>query len=380
MTDLTKKLLCFLFVSCSIPAMAQPAPEDAPSPPDCEVSAEIECPDQANDGKETDGTEPSESALEGVEFSGQLFTRYGWNVTGTEREENFNSFALDRWYFTARATLAENLSFRGTTDIVSTDGEGGLGHTVIVKYAYFDWQMRPWLSLRAGVHQTGWENYVTGVWGYRGVAKTMAHYQGHLSTSDLGATLAATLPGDWGTAAVGVHNGQGYRRLEADRFKDISGRLILTPFAGEGSAWAPVRVGGHVYRGQYSDGMSRLRWGGLVAYEGAEHTLAVNYEVRKDGDVRGAGVSVFGEWGLGSIANVGDFSLIGLLDAYDPDRETSDDHQLRSVAGLAYQPMPALTLSLNHQQVRGETEAFDRYDGTTSRVDGSILVQAILKY
>ena len=365
----------FAFMELGPVAVAQPAAGGAP-PPDCK-EVERACPEQEAEEEESTA---SEQPLEDVQFSGQLFTRYGWNVTGTGDEKNFNSFALDRWYFTARASLAENLSFRGTTDIVSTDGEGGLGYTVIVKYAYFDWQMRPWLNLRAGLHQTGWENYVTGVWGYRGVAKTMAHYQGHLSTSDLGATLSAELPDDWGTAAVGVHNGQGYRRLEADQFKDFSGRVILTPFAGGSGALMPVRVGGHGYRGQYSDGRTRLRWGGLLAYESAGHTLALNYEYRKDGEVRGMGLSAFGEWGLGALPRVGAFSLIGLVDVYDPSDAVDEDRSIRSVTGVAYQPMGPLTLSVNYQQVRGETSAFERYDGTTSRVDGSVLFQAIVKY
>lgn len=318
--------------------------------------------------------------VEDVRFSGQLFTRYGWNTTGTETEKNFNSFALDRWYLTAEVDLSEQLEFRGTTDVVPADPNANLGYTVIVKFAYFDWELQPWLNLRTGVHQTGWPNYVTGIWGYRGVSKTMAHHQGHLSTSDLGASLTAQLPDEWGSFAVGLHNGRGFRNLEADRFKDVSGRLMLTPFARQASALSPVQVGSHVYRGRHTDGRTRLRWGGLVGYDGAEYTLAVNYEFRRDGSAQGHGVSTFGELQLGSLGALGEISVIGLLDAYDPDDAVNDDWQLRSVVGLAAHPLPGLTIALNHQQTRAQSAVFDRYDDTMTDVDASLFLHAIVKY
>lgn len=314
-----------------------------------------------------------------TQFSGQIFTHYSWNTTGTGTTERFNEFALTRWYVTVKSQLSERLSFRGTTDVGLTD----VGHTAFVKYAYVDWRMQPGLSLRAGVHQTGWQNYMNKVWGYRGVAKTMAQYQGHVSMADLGATLTADLPNNLGQAAVGVLNGPGFRNLETDQFKDVTGQLRLTPFAEGGGVLAPIRLAGHVYRGQYADERTRQRWGGMVAYDGTAYTLAVNYEGRKDGAVQATGVSGFGTFRLASVPEVGTFTLLGLVDVYqvdDPDDNVFEGQTIRSIMGLAYQPTSGFTLSLDYQQHHAEAAIYDRYDGELTDVDARMYLHVILNY
>ncbi len=315
-----------------------------------------------------------------TEFSGQVFAHYGWNATGTGATESFNGFALTRWYATVKTRLSDRLDFRGTTDVGMTD----VGYTAFVKFAYVDWRARPGLSLRAGVHQTGWQSYVNKVWGYRGVAKTMAQQQGHVSMADLGATLTADLPAHLGQAAVGVLNGTGFRRFETDRFKDVAAQLRLAPFAGGGGALAPVRLAGHIYRGRYADERTRQRWGGLIAYDGAAYTLAVNYEGRRDGEARATGVSGFGTFRLAAVPTVGTFTLLGLVDVYavdDPNGDPAVEAQrIRSIVGLAYQPADGLTLSLDYQRNHAEMPVYDRYDGTLTDVDASLYLHVIVNY
>jgi len=393
-----KRLLVtvFFFALCGLPVSAQPTPsfDSEANISSQAVTGPVDSVDQNDDRPrpetetQEDGSEEEKNEqgqrrrrVDGVQLSGQIFTRYGWNVTGTGADRNFNSFALDRWYFTARTALSDDLSFRGTTDILSPDPEGGVnGYTIIVKYAYFDWQIRPDLSLRAGVHQTGWENYMNGVWGYRGVTKTMAHYQGHLSTSDLGMTLSYSLPNQFGNASVGIHNGGGYRSLEADQFKDVSGQVRLTPFAQSEGPLAPLTLSAHAYRGTHTDGLSRTRWGGLAAYNGDRYTLGVNYEARTDGNVEGSGVSTFGTIQLGSLRGVGDVSLLGMLNFYDPNDAETDDRMLRGVAGIAVEPASGLTVTLDYQQRRMQTPVFTQYDGTATDTDAGVFLHIILNY
>lgn len=317
---------------------------------------------------------------ERVEVSGEIFTRYGWNTTGTEATRDFNSFSLDRLYLTATGDLAETVSFRGTTDIVTTDPEARLGYAVIVKFAYFDWEMRPWLALRAGMMQTGWANYVTKVWGYRALSKVLVHEQGYLSTADLGAALTAKLPNQLGEAVIGVHNGRGYRSPEFDSFKDLSARLVLTPFA-RTSGWASgLQAGGHAYQGTHPDGHARVRYGGLIGYERAGYRLGLNVETRTDGDVQGTGVSAFGALPLGEMVGLGKFAILALVEGYDPDHAASADRELRGVVGLAVQPSAGLTLALDYQHARAQRPVFDRYDGTSTRADAGVFLHVIVKY
>lgn len=314
---------------------------------------------------------------EPLQFSGQIFATYQWNTTGTGATQNFNRFGFNRWYTTVKAGLSDALSFRGTTDVKLADA----GYSFIVKYAYLDWTLRPGLTLRAGIQQTGWQNYVNKVWGYRGIAKSMAQYQGHLSMADLGATLTTDLPSQSGALSVGVLNGQGYRAAETNQFKDIAGRVRLTPFKAGGGALAPLELGGHTYYGTHTDGSDRHRWGGLVAYNGDALTLAVNYDARKDGEATAGGLSSFGSLRLGHVRGVGTFSLVGLVDVYAldvPNRE--DSEQVRSVTGLAYSPSGSVTVSVDYQQDWADEAVFSRYDDTFTDADGSVFVHLIVNY
>ena len=354
--------------------VADEDPADSLSTDDAPASSE----DDAR-AEEPAEEEPSQVDLGGVQFSGQIFANYSRNVSSTGPTESFNSFALNRWYLTVKSSLTDDLGFRGTTDVKPTD----TGYTVIVKYAYVDWGLQPWLSLRAGVQQTGWQNYVNKVWGYRGVAKTMAQYQGHLSMADLGASLTADLPNNLGQATVAVLNGQGYRSLEADRFKDVTGHVKLTPFADAGNALEAVEVGGHYYDGQYTDGQTRQRWGGMLAYNADRFTLAVNYDSRKDGDISASGVSGFGTVRLADVPQLGSFSLLGLVDVYqvdDPNDVAFEGQMMRSIVGLAYQPSDGFTLSLDYQRDHADAPIYDQYDGEVTDVDADLYLHIILDF
>lgn len=315
-----------------------------------------------------------------IDFSGEVFAGYGRGTSGTGGEEGANSFVLDRWHLTAKARLSDALRFRGTTDIVSADPAARLGYTVIVKYAYVDWAARPWLAVRGGIIPTGWQNHVSGVWGHDEVAKTLAHGRGHVSIADLGVAAVASLPADLGHVAVQVQNGSGYRRLEADRFKDLSARTVLTPFAAGGGPLAGLQAGAHVYAGRSADGADRTRWGGLLAYETDRFAVALNTEGRLDGDVRGTGVGAFARARVAEGDRLGAVSLIGMVDRFDPSGTALDDREVRAVAGIAYAPTPDLTLTLDYQRTRSEAPRYERYDGTFTRVDAGVFLHAAITY
>jgi hypothetical protein len=201
--------------------------------------------------------------------------------------------------------------------------------------------------------------------------------------ADLGATLTADLPNGVGQAALGVLNGQGYRSVEANRFKDVTARLRLTPFTDGMHALAPLQVGGHYYEGHYTDGQTRQRWGGIVAYRGGRYTVAVNYEQRKDGAVRGRGVSGFGTARLVTVPQLGTFTLLGLMDVYridDPSGAAGEEQRVRSIVGLAYQPADGFTLSLDYQQNHADAPIYDRHNGALTDVDANLYLHVMLNF
>lgn len=319
------------------------------------------------------------AAADAVQFSGEVYTRYGVATSGTGGSRAANSFSIERWHFTGRVRMSDAFSFRGTTDVVST-ADAGLGYAIVVKFAHADWKVQPWLTLRGGVIQNGWENHANRLWGYRAVAPTLAHSRRYMPIADLGVVALAELPRELGRVALQVNNGNGFRRLETDSFKDVSGRAILTPFASGRGALAGVQTGGYVYAGRYNDGRERTRWGGLLGYATPRAALVLNYEQRRDGAARGAGVGVFGRVRVAETERFGDLSLLGLVDLYDPNGAAADDGDLRGIVGLAYALAEPLTFTVHYQRTSAEAPRFERYDGTVTDVDSGVFVNAIITY
>ena len=324
--------------------------------------------------------ETKDDLLSQINVSGKVFAGYWWNYSGTAAQKNFNRFQVDRMYLTVKGNLSERFSFRGTTDIYTSRADANLSSVVILKYAYVDWKASSWLKLRAGVIPTVWIDHMNKVWGYRGVAKVLADQEKFQPSADIGLSALVQLPSKRGEVVVNVQNGSGYRKPESNRYKDVSARLVLKPFANAAKALQPLQVSGHVYEGRFDTGDRRTRWGGLAFYKTRHFSAGVNYDVRQDSTLQGKGFSVFGEIKLGRIAALKDFSLIGRWETYDPDTATSDDDYRRTIGGLAYKPTSRLTLVMNAQHVTRSAVSFERYDGTLTRNDGRFALHAIVTF
>ena len=302
------------------------------------------------------------------------------NYTGTQGQKNLNGFNVDRMYLTLKGALSDRFSYRGTTDIYTSKADANLSSVVVLKYAYVDWKANAWFKLRGGVIQTPWIDYMNKAWGYRGVAKVLADQEKYQSSSDLGLAGVAKLPSKLGEVWVSVHNGTGNKKKETDRYKDVAGRLIFRPFQDAGKAWQPLEIAAHVYEGRFADGERRIRWGGLVFYRHQQFSLGLNYDVRQDSTVHGAGVSVFGEVKLGFIKGLDGFSVIGRWERYDRNTATPDNHHHRRIVGLVYKPTSKLALVLNTQAVTKSTASYEKYDGTMVDQDGRFEVRAIVSF
>jgi hypothetical protein len=196
---------------------------------------------QSDTARTASGTSPAataQTAAPPFEFSGVLFANYQYG--GLKGNRSVNRFEIDRAYLTFRATPAEHIGVRVTTDVYqqrdTTRDAYYRGWAVRVKYAYGQYDFIRGsadalkASVRLGILQTVVIENEEQYW-HRGLAPVAVDQNGFFASADAGGSVIVTLPGKLGEIYATITNGPGYTSRETDRFKDYAARLTLTPQA-----------------------------------------------------------------------------------------------------------------------------------------------------
>ncbi len=314
------------------------------------------------------------------QISGNIYANYNWNYTGIGKEKDENRFEVERLYLTAKSKLSEEFSMRATLDVYTSKMDANLNSAYILKYGYLDWKASEWLTVRGGMIPTEWVGHVEDIWKFRGIAKVMSDIEGLQSSSDVGISTIAKLPSNLGEVVLLVLNGNGYRKAENNRFKDIAGRITISPFFNQGNVLKKLKLSAHFYSGRYSERLKKERWGIMLSLPFEDFSIALDYDTRKDSTIDGAGVSLFGELQLKSIVGLNNYSLIGRIDSFDPNINVAGDKHLRLIYGIAYKASANVTLVLNNQSMAAEKDVYKKYDGSLSKSDGKIFLNLMVSY
>lgn len=291
-----------------------------------------------------------------VRVSGLIYG--SWTADLGPGADGANRFEVNRAYVTLSGALSERVSARITTDAIREDGEE---LEVRLKYAFMTYRPeRSAVAVRFGLTQTPYVEFEEGVWGYRMQGSIPADRLRYLSSADLG--VAAD--GRWGAgeavqATVGVYNGEGWTRGEADSGKDLMARMtVRLARTDDASAFGGLRVTAYGGIGSPPGGGVRQRALGMVSWRTRALTLAGQYVVTRDRLDAGTGETVNGRL-LNSFAVVrvpgGQVDLIGRLELHDPDRDTDGDRQTRWTAGAGFPLSPELRIlgSLEYLSYQG---------------------------
>jgi hypothetical protein len=135
---------------------------------------------------------------------------------------------------------------------------------------------------------------------------------------------------------VGVYNGEGYGRAEADKYKSVDGRVTLRPFA-EDSAAGHVSLSGFYQYGWYARDRPRNVAIVMGSYEVPHVVATAQYLSATDNpfvarDVERRGLSFFGEGRQGPTG----WAAVGGLDLFDPDASNDSDSRRRYIFGGAH--------------------------------------------
>jgi hypothetical protein len=260
---------------------------------------------------------PPPAAPSPLNFSGVIFGSYNYQLPTTPaqlRNQNNNSFVVDRAYLTFRMAAGDRTSIRITTDVFQSTDSTSNAYTVRAKYAYLQYEAPKTangaqVTGRIGILQNVLIDHMENFWPrYLGQAST--ERAGYFSSADVGVATLVTLPNKWGEVFANIVNGPGYQARERDRFKDFAVRLTLTPLMNlpassllqtftitawgyKGATASTFVNGGTGQVGAVGEALDRTRAGILVGIHDPKLVVVGEIAKRHDG----------GETGLNTIAS-----------------------------------------------------------------------------
>jgi hypothetical protein len=166
-------------------------------------------------------------------------------VTDTDGNSvSSNSFNVSRAYINIIGNISHVVAFRITPDITrDTDSSASAlsGNLVYrLKYGFAQINLDDWTGdwkgtwTRVGIQQTPYIDFMEGIYRYRFQGTIFEEREAignNLTSSDGGASFHTGFPNNYGEVHLGVYNGEGYQKLEANNQKAFQIRATFRPLA-----------------------------------------------------------------------------------------------------------------------------------------------------
>lgn len=193
---------------------------------------------------------------------------------------NPNSFNVTRSYINITGNINHIVAFRITPDIVRESGMVSLGSgssvsndslVFRIKYAFGQFNLDDWMTrgswARVGIQQTPLLDYEEGIYRYRFQGTTFTEREGFYNSADAGASFHYNIPSNYGDVHVGVYNGEGYAKPEANNQAAVDIRGTVRPFATNEPVLRGLRITGYYVGDHYVQDAPRTRGVFQVTYE-----------------------------------------------------------------------------------------------------------------
>ena len=307
----------------------------------------------------------SSFALAGeTQIGGEVYSFFTADITDNGHGKGYDKFDLSRVYVTAKSKLSQQVSVRITADVDAMDGTM---RELYLKLAYLDWDVSrviPYSTVRFGLQQTGWIDYMNKVWGRRYVAKTLMDEYKALSSADYGVSDLVRFPNGYGHGAVQILQGPGYKGEEKNRYKDFSAFVFVRPLMKIPDLAASM-AGGYYYKG-FSDeadinsdnkkdrvaGMLSLAYGGIFRASGEYFMSWDRVHPGDTKDLKKDGISIFGDirFPMAHSTFLQQIALVGRYDLYDPNKDVDDNEKTYLIAGAEWTVTDGFSLMPNFQR------------------------------
>lgn len=270
---------------------------------------------------------------ENITIGMQTFLQYEADL---HEADGYNAFDVTRGYLNIQGKLSDKIRFRFTPDVrPTTDVNLDRNLTLRLEYASLDAKVSDNAEVLFGLHETPWLTYEESINRYRVIGPFFGERLGLIpGPTDLGVSLKVT--GARTEVHAGIYNGEGYGRAEADKFKNIDGRVTFHPFD-EKSAAGNVGVSVFYQYGWYAQDRPRNVLIAMGSYSNPNLVATVQYLTATDNpfiarDVQRRGLSFFGEVRQGLTGWAG----IASVDYFQPDVLNETNGQRRYVFGGAH--------------------------------------------
>lgn len=332
--------------------------------------------------------------VKNISLSGKTYLRYSYEL-GDARKD-YNEFAIDRlyvifvWKLWDRARLRYTLEGGEIRDVDVKLSNGTLTKTsnqalgVVTKHLYFEYSnpLGKDSFLRLGLADLPFVPYEEDVWGYRVQGTVFSDRGGYLTSTDLGVAVGGRFAKEYGSWQASLVNGEGWKRSEAGKHKDMHARLTFNPLAGAGTLAANFFITGFYSKGTYDDvttgPTSKNRTILMGGYKSAgKVTLAGEYMMSTDpassmagrypsltpragllSEARGTSVFfTLSPKAFGATGNAEKLDFLARYDALDPDNAIADNSLRRVIAGFAYKLHQKMTALLTMEDVKYDAQA-----------------------
>jgi hypothetical protein len=171
-------------------------------------------------------------------FYDYTFTKSPKTKDSAGNEISANAFNVSRTYVNFTGNISHNISFRITPDITRESGSGSSlngSYDVRLKYGFAQFNLGDWMTagswIRLGLQQTPMVDFLEGNYRYRFQGTVFPDREGFLTSSDSGVSMHANFSRNYGDVHVGIYNGEGYSKAEANNQKALQVRATIRPFA-----------------------------------------------------------------------------------------------------------------------------------------------------
>jgi len=229
--------------------------------------------------------------LADVKVSGVSYLRY---TIVTDSTLN-NGFYIDRAYANFISEILKNenlkLKFRYTLDVgqirdvaksgsykPNPDSTIKIPNSAIVgsyfvysKYAFLEANYKNF-KIYFGQTYNFWIKQMDEIWGYRFIEKTPTDYFSVLSSADIGA--AVEYNSKFINVNFGVFNGEGYNKVEDNKFKDFELTIFTYPYTNDN---LKIGIFGYGHYGKYKNENEKIRLNSSLAIIQKFFTISFEY-------------------------------------------------------------------------------------------------------
>lgn len=279
------------------------------------------------------------SLISGLDISGKTYLYYYYNLS--QNKADINGFDISRAYLIFKEKIDESKEVKITTD-VGRDSSGII--SLFLKYANITFKgILPDINLIFGLLETPWIGFEEKIWEHRFVSAVFVDLEKKLNSADLGLSLSGKLADNIVEYIIAAVNGEGYKKAEINKFKDLQGRLTISPLKIISDDLKNIKISGFYSYGKSDENNERKTSIGFISYQNDLITIAAEDLYVNENNKISRGFGGFG------IIKLDKLSIFERIEQFEPDINIGWDKYTRIISGISYKLNEKVVLALDNQ-------------------------------